>query len=71
MSTNLVCPEGISGGISDPADTMALSKLSNRNLLVKVHLKKNPEVEKLDGLGCIGNQTLYATPSSFFRLRFL
>ena len=37
---------------------MALSKLSNRNLLVKVHLKKNPEVEKLDGLGCTGNQTL-------------
>ena len=30
-------------------NTVALTELASRSLLVKVHLKKNPEAEKLDG----------------------
>ena len=32
-----------------PVDTVALIEFASRSLPVKVHLKKNPEVEKLDG----------------------
>jgi hypothetical protein len=32
-----------------PHHTVALTEFASKSLLVKVHLKKNPEAEKLDG----------------------